>query len=89
MLEEQEGSVNFKFGVLYAAPKQTTDDEMFSNGKYLYPNLKMFYSNILQKQHYWTKWQRRTKRGLRVATSYQSGRILTFGAKYVPFQGNI
>lgn len=31
LLEEQEGSVNFKFGVLYAAPKQTTDDEMFSN----------------------------------------------------------
>ncbi|XP_077505230.1 GTPase-activating Rap/Ran-GAP domain-like protein 3 isoform X11 [Amblyomma americanum] len=31
LLEEQEGSVNFKFGVLYAEAGQTTDDEMFSN----------------------------------------------------------
>ncbi|KAK7863100.1 hypothetical protein R5R35_001025 [Gryllus longicercus] len=31
LLEEQEGSVNFKFGVLYAKPGQTSDDEMFSN----------------------------------------------------------
>lgn len=30
-LEEQEGSVNFKFGVLYAKAGQRTDDEMFSN----------------------------------------------------------
>lgn len=29
-----QGSVNFKFGVLYAKEGQTTDDEMFSNGKY-------------------------------------------------------
>lgn len=33
LLEEQEGSVNFKFGVLYALAGQTTDDEMFSNGE--------------------------------------------------------
>ena len=33
MLEEQEGSVNFKFGVIYAKKGQTTDDEMLSNGK--------------------------------------------------------
>ncbi|GFU79139.1 uncharacterized protein TNCV_2136621 [Trichonephila clavipes] len=32
LLEEQEGSVNFKFGVLFAKARQTTDDEMFSNG---------------------------------------------------------
>lgn len=32
LLEEQEGSVNFKFGVLYTKPQQVTDDEMFSNG---------------------------------------------------------
>lgn len=32
LLEEQEGSVNFKFGVLYAKAGQTSDDEMFSNG---------------------------------------------------------
>lgn len=31
LLEEQEGSVNFKFGVLYAEAGQATDDEMFSN----------------------------------------------------------
>lgn len=30
-LEEQEGAVNFKIGILYAQPGQTTDDEMFSN----------------------------------------------------------
>ncbi|KAI4816832.1 hypothetical protein KUCAC02_009136 [Chaenocephalus aceratus] len=31
VLEEQEGSVNFKFGVLFAKDGQLTDDEMFSN----------------------------------------------------------
>ncbi|XP_046640588.1 GTPase-activating Rap/Ran-GAP domain-like protein 3 isoform X4 [Daphnia pulicaria] len=31
LLEEQEGSVNFKFGVLYAKAGQGSDDEMFSN----------------------------------------------------------
>lgn len=31
-MEEQEGSVNFKFGVLYAKAGQGSDDEMFSNG---------------------------------------------------------
>ncbi|CAL7949286.1 unnamed protein product [Xylocopa violacea] len=31
LLEEQEGSVNFKFGVIYAKKGQTTDDEMLSN----------------------------------------------------------
>ncbi|NXF55302.1 GARL3 protein, partial [Oceanites oceanicus] len=31
VLEEQEGSVNFKFGVLYAKDGQLTDDEMFSH----------------------------------------------------------
>jgi hypothetical protein len=30
-LEEQEGAVHFKFGVLYAREGQLTDDEMFSN----------------------------------------------------------
>ncbi|XP_065916721.1 GTPase-activating Rap/Ran-GAP domain-like protein 3 isoform X2 [Dysidea avara] len=30
-LEEQEGAVNFKFGILYAKAGQRTDDEMFSN----------------------------------------------------------
>ena len=36
LLEEQEGSVNFKFGVLYTRPGQNSDDEMFSNGGYTY-----------------------------------------------------
>lgn len=32
ILEEQEGSINFKFGVVYAKHGQLTDDEMLSNG---------------------------------------------------------
>lgn len=32
VLEEQEGSINFKFGVVYAKHGQLTDDEMLSNG---------------------------------------------------------
>ncbi|CAM1314470.1 GARNL3 (predicted) [Pycnogonum litorale] len=31
LLEEQEGSVNFKFGIIYAKAGQITDDEMYSN----------------------------------------------------------
>ncbi|XP_052215441.1 GTPase-activating Rap/Ran-GAP domain-like protein 3 isoform X2 [Dreissena polymorpha] len=31
VLEEQEGSVNFKFGVLYAKEGQSSDDDFFSN----------------------------------------------------------
>ena len=31
-LEEQEGAVHFKFGILYAKQGQRSDDEMFSNG---------------------------------------------------------
>ncbi|EDQ92972.1 uncharacterized protein MONBRDRAFT_5147 [Monosiga brevicollis MX1] len=31
ILEEQEGAVNFKIGILYALPGQETDDDMFSN----------------------------------------------------------
>ncbi|XP_054086487.1 GTPase-activating Rap/Ran-GAP domain-like protein 3 isoform X2 [Zeugodacus cucurbitae] len=31
LLEEQEGSVNFKFGVVYMKPGQDCDDEMLSN----------------------------------------------------------
>lgn len=33
LLEEQEGSVNFKFGVVYMKPGQKMDDEMLSNGE--------------------------------------------------------
>lgn len=42
LLEEQEGSVNFKFGVIYAKKGQTTDDEMLSNGK----SMKSFNLNL-------------------------------------------
>lgn len=35
LLEEQEGSVNFKFGVIYMKAGQKCDDEMLSNGKFL------------------------------------------------------
>ncbi|CAD5123259.1 DgyrCDS11618 [Dimorphilus gyrociliatus] len=31
LLEEQEGSVNFKFGIIYAKNGQKSDDEMYSN----------------------------------------------------------
>lgn len=34
LLEEQEGSVNFKFGVIYMKAGQKCDDEMLSNGKF-------------------------------------------------------
>lgn len=34
LLEEQEGSVNFKFGVVYMKGGQKCDDEMLSNGKW-------------------------------------------------------
>lgn len=33
LLEEQEGSVNFKFGVVYMKQGQTSDDEILSNGE--------------------------------------------------------
>lgn len=32
LLEEQEGSVNFKFGIIYMKQGQATDDEILSNG---------------------------------------------------------
>lgn len=31
ILEEQEGSINFKFGIVYSKHGQLTDDEMLSN----------------------------------------------------------
>lgn len=34
LLEEQEGSVNFKFGVVYMKSGQKVDDEMLSNGEF-------------------------------------------------------
>lgn len=39
LLEEQEGSVNFKFGIIYMKQGQTTDDEILSNGKVLFNKL--------------------------------------------------
>lgn len=36
LLEEQEGSVNFKFGVVYMKSGQKVDDEMLSNGEFLF-----------------------------------------------------
>lgn len=33
LLEEQEGSVNFKFGIIYMKSGQRMDDEMLSNGR--------------------------------------------------------
>lgn len=37
LLEEQEGSVNFKFGVVYMKSGQKVDDEMLSNGEFFIP----------------------------------------------------
>lgn len=39
LLEEQEGSVNFKFGVVYMKNGQSVDDEMLSNGKFKVLNI--------------------------------------------------
>uniref|UniRef100_A0A672RL02 GTPase-activating Rap/Ran-GAP domain-like protein 3 n=1 Tax=Sinocyclocheilus grahami TaxID=75366 RepID=A0A672RL02_SINGR len=47
VLEEQEGSVNFKFGVLYAKDGQLTDDEMFSNGEHRTTPNMLIILNIL------------------------------------------
>ncbi|KAL1489288.1 hypothetical protein ABEB36_014213 [Hypothenemus hampei] len=42
LLEEQEGSVNFKFGVIYVKPGQLTDDEFLSNGQFsIFLNLEI------------------------------------------------
>jgi hypothetical protein len=43
VLEEQEGSINFKFGIVYAKHGQITDDEMLSNGFYFV--LHFFFSS--------------------------------------------
>lgn len=48
LLEEQEGSVNFKIGIMLMRPGQKTDDEMLSNGK---------------KFPWSTKWQERFYQG--------------------------
>ncbi|KAJ7415600.1 GTPase-activating Rap/Ran-GAP domain-like protein 3 isoform X4 [Willisornis vidua] len=42
--EIQKGSVNFKFGILYAKDGQLTDDEMFSNGLKIFAT---FFRNII------------------------------------------
>eukprot|EP00039_Didymoeca_costata_P025638 m.14024 g.14024 ORF g.14024 m.14024 type:complete len:867 (-) comp4969_c0_seq1:62-2662(-) len=47
VVEEQEGAVNFKIGVLYAKAGQTTDDEMFSN-EHGSSNFEEFYKTLGQ-----------------------------------------
>lgn len=42
-----QGSVNFKFGVLYAKDGQLTDDEMFSNGEHRTTPNMLIILNIL------------------------------------------
>ena len=34
LLEEQEGTVNFKFGPIFMKQGQITDDEILSNGRF-------------------------------------------------------
>ena len=61
LLEEQEGSVNFKFGVLYAKAGQYSDDEMFSNGKSILSGWKLspvvFYHSLAAQNTTWLKFQ--------------------------------
>lgn len=45
VIEEQEGAVNFKVGVLYGKKGQTTDDEMFSNESGS-PEFECFYREL-------------------------------------------
>lgn len=45
VLEEQEGAVNFKIGVLFAKTGQVTDDEMFSN-EHPSPEFEQFYRTL-------------------------------------------
>lgn len=51
LLEEQEGSVNFKFGIIYMKQGQTSDDEILSNGKdsIVFHNLSHFEYFLLRK----------------------------------------
>lgn len=55
LLEEQEGSVNFKFGVVYMKSGQKCDDEMLSNGKLIffaiYPQLNGITKNKFYSFH--------------------------------------
>eukprot|EP00049_Salpingoeca_infusionum_P024733 m.16827 g.16827 ORF g.16827 m.16827 type:complete len:854 (-) comp7242_c0_seq2:198-2759(-) len=53
-LEEQEGAVNFKIGILYAKKGQQSDDEMFSNER-ASPAFRKFYEsmgNVINLQNY-------------------------------------
>lgn len=43
LLEEQEGSVNFKFGIIYMKQGQTSDDEILSNGEIFSTNLSRMF----------------------------------------------
>lgn len=48
-----QGSVNFKFGILYAKDGQLTDDEMFSNGEFFTFFLIVLFIQI-KKVGWWT-----------------------------------
>lgn len=57
VLEEQEGSINFKFGIVYAKHGQLTDDEMLSNGN----SISVSINSIICKS---TKHRRARKSGV-------------------------
>lgn len=51
LLEEQEGSVNFKFGVVYMKAGQKCDDEMLSNGRFA-----IHFQTQLNTSNNWKSW---------------------------------
>lgn len=53
LLEEQEGSVNFKFGVIYMQGGQKVDDEMLSNGRSSPSDDDPTFSSINQSFNLW------------------------------------
>ncbi|XP_071821596.1 GTPase-activating Rap/Ran-GAP domain-like protein 3 isoform X4 [Apostichopus japonicus] len=92
LLEEQEGSVNFKFGVLYASPGQTTDDEMFSNenGSEAFENFISILGEHVPLQH-WDKFnggldvKNNTTGTKSVYTTYEGHEIMFHVSTMLPF----
>ena len=71
-MEKQEGSMNFKFGIIYAKAGQIMDDELFSNetGKIM-NNLNFSRINLFLTFAFYMKW-------IHAAISVSS--IISFGA---------
>ncbi len=100
ILEEQDGSVNFKFGVIYMKAGQTVDDDMYSNGEswrlshFVDQNQKLlsFDLEVFILMSFWAFqiWQRNAvSRGLEFDQIWMK-RASTFNLSegYVAFQAN-